>query len=177
MKIDTDSRTAPTVWHREDLDDCHSGALLIDGRLYGTACRQGGRQFYCVDFLTGKNIKVDKTMGKTCITVADSMIYALNFQGTMRLMAVTPDGFELVSSRSRSPSRAMTGLVHEFATGRGVRQTSRPRCPSKAIRSESSSSPLLPRSNCTITLPSCTTSDVAMPYMLFPLVRMASTFA
>ncbi len=36
IKPDMSSRIARTVWHREDLDDCHSGALLVDGKLYGT---------------------------------------------------------------------------------------------------------------------------------------------
>lgn len=117
IKPDLSTRSASTVWHREDLDDCHSGALLIDGRLYGTACRQGGRQFYCVDFLTGKNIKIDKTMGKTCITVADSMIYALNFQGTMRLMAVTPDGFDLVSRFELERKQVNSYLAHPVVCG------------------------------------------------------------
>ncbi len=117
IKLDLSTRSAETVWHREDLDDCHSGALLIDGRLYGTACRQGGRQFYCVDFLTGENIKVNKTMGKTCITFADGMIYALNFQGTMRLMAVTPDGFELVSRFELERKRVNSYLAHPVVCG------------------------------------------------------------
>ncbi|MHC4312739.1 MAG: PQQ-binding-like beta-propeller repeat protein, partial [Planctomycetota bacterium] len=117
IKLDLPARSASTVWHREDLDDCHSGALLIDGRLYGTACRQGGRQFYCVDFLTGKNIKIDKTMGKTCITVADGMIYALNFQGTMRLMAVTPNGFDLVSRFELERKPVNSYLAHPVVCG------------------------------------------------------------
>ena len=117
IKPDLSSRSAETVWHRKDLDDCHSGALLIDGRLYGTACRQGGRQFYCVDFLTGKNIKVDKTMGKTCITVAESMIYALNYQGTMSLLAATPDGFELVSRFELKRKPVNSYLAHPVVCG------------------------------------------------------------
>ena len=117
MKIDTASRTAPTVWHREDLDDCHSGALLIENRLYGTACRLGGKQFYCVDFLTGKDIKVDKTMGKTGITYADGMIYALNHQGTMSLLAVTGDGFETVSSFKLNKKPANSYLAHPVVCG------------------------------------------------------------
>ncbi len=117
VKPDMASRTAPTVWHREDLDDCHSGALLVDGRLYGAACRQGGRQFYCVDFLTGKDIKVDKTMGKTGITFADGMIYALNFQGTMRLLAVTPDGFEQVSRFELERKPVNSYLAHPVVCG------------------------------------------------------------
>ena len=53
MKIEPDSRTASTVWHREDLDNCHGGAILVDGKLFGCGCRLGGKSFYCVDFLTG----------------------------------------------------------------------------------------------------------------------------
>jgi len=97
LKPDIETGTATTVWYREDIDDCHSGALLVDGRLYGSACRMGGKQFYCIDFLTGRDIKVDKTLGKVGITYADGMIYALNFQGSMHLIAANSDGFDLIS--------------------------------------------------------------------------------
>ena len=97
IKPDVASGNAETVWYREDLDDCHSGAVLVDGKLFGSACRLGGKQFYCVDFMTGKTIKSDNTLGKVGITYADGMIYALNFQGTMHLIKVTGDGFERVS--------------------------------------------------------------------------------
>lgn len=117
IKPDLSSRSAETVWHREDLDDCHSGALLVDGRLYGSACRQGGRQFYCVDLLTGENIKLDKTMGKVGITFADGMIYALNFQGTMSLLAVTPDGFDLVSRFELKRKPVNSYLAHPVVCG------------------------------------------------------------
>ena len=97
IRLDMSSRTASTVWHREDLDDCHSGAVLIDGRLYGSACRVAGKSFYCVDFLTGRTIKLDKTLGKVGLTCADGMIYALNHRGTMFLLAPTADGFDVAS--------------------------------------------------------------------------------
>jgi len=117
IKPNVASHTAETVWHREDLDDCHSGALLLDNRLYGTACRQGGRQFYCVDFLTGKDIKVDKTMGKVGITYADGMIYAMNFQGTMYLLSVVPEGFEHVSRFELKRQPANSYLAHPVVCG------------------------------------------------------------
>ena len=108
IKPDLTSGTATTVWHREELDDCHSGALLIDGRLYGAACRVGGQYFYCVDFLTGKTVKLDKTLGKVGITCADGMIYALNHRGTMFLLSATPEGFDIVSQfeLQRKPTNA-----------------------------------------------------------------------
>jgi len=117
LKIDPSSRTASTVWHRTDLDDCHSGTILVDGRLYGSACRMGGKGFYCIDFLTGKTIKIDKTMGKVGITCADGMIYAVNHQGTMYLLAVTPDGFEIVSRFQLKKMPTNSYLAHPVVCG------------------------------------------------------------
>ena len=117
MKIDPASRTASTVWHREDLDDCHSGALLVDGKLYGTACRQGGAHFYCVDFLTGETVKLDETLGKVGITYADGMIYALNHRGTMFLLAVTSDGFDVVSRFELKRKPPNSYLAHPVVCG------------------------------------------------------------
>lgn len=117
MKIDTASRSAKTVWDREDLDNCHGGALLVDGKLYGCGCRQGGKHFYCVDFLTGKTHKLDKTLGKVGISCAEGMIYALNHQGMMYLLAITPTGFEVVSEFDLGKKPANTYLAHPVICG------------------------------------------------------------
>ncbi|MCP4256173.1 MAG: PQQ-binding-like beta-propeller repeat protein [Planctomycetes bacterium] len=117
MKINLAAGTASTVWHRWDLDDCHSGSVLIDGRLYGCSCRVGGRIFYCVDFLTGKTIKLDKTLGKVGITCAEGMIYALNHQGSMHLLAATPDGFDMVSRFELKRKPANSYLAHPVVCG------------------------------------------------------------
>ncbi len=117
LKIDAASRSASVVWQREDLDDCHSGALLLEGRLYGCACRMGGRNFYCIDYLTGRTIKQDDTMSKVGITCADGMIYALNHQGTMSLLALTPDGFETASRFELPKKPANSYLAHPVVCG------------------------------------------------------------
>ena len=97
LKIDPEAKTAAPVWFRKELDNCHGGAMLIDGRLYGSACRLGGKNFYCVDFLTGQPIKTDATLGKVGITLADGMMYCLNHRGTVSLLALGPEGFGIVS--------------------------------------------------------------------------------
>ncbi|MEK7752632.1 MAG: PQQ-binding-like beta-propeller repeat protein [Acidobacteriota bacterium] len=117
LKIDPASRTASPVWHRPDLDDCHSGALLVEGRLYGCACRMGGRNFYCIDFKTGETIKLDETMGKVGITCADGMIYALNHQGTISLLAITPRGFETAGRFELEKKPANSYLAHPVVCG------------------------------------------------------------
>ena len=119
MKIDPDTKSASRVWYREDLDNCHNGAVLIGEKLFGCSCRQGGRQFYCVDFMTGETIKVDKTLGKVGITVADGMLYCLNFRGTMSLLDITQDGFEVVSQFEMKRRPPNTYLAHPQSSAAG----------------------------------------------------------
>jgi outer membrane protein assembly factor BamB len=117
FRIDPDNRNATVVWHRQDLDNCHSGTLLIGEKLFGCACRQGGRHFYCVDYLTGQTIKLDRSLGKVGITYADGMIYCLNHQGTMSLLAVTADGFEIISQFHLERKPANSYLAHPVVCG------------------------------------------------------------
>ncbi len=117
FEIDDATRGATPVWHRVDLDNCHGGALLIDGRLYGSACRQGGKQFYCVDFASGATIKLDDTLGKVGITLADGMLYCLNHQGTMSLLAINPDGFDIASQFLIEKRPANYFLAHPVVCG------------------------------------------------------------
>lgn len=117
LKIDQPSRSAATVWYREDLDNCHSGTLLIDGRIFGTACRMGGKHFYSVDFSTGETVKLDESLGKVGLTYAEGMIYCLNHQGEVSLLKVTPDGFETVSQFSLPRKAPNHYLAHPVVCG------------------------------------------------------------
>ncbi len=117
MKIDADHHTAATVWYRKDLDNCHGGAILLDGKLFGCGCRLGGKNFYCVDFLTGKTRQLDATLGKAGITAADGMIYCLNHRGTMSLLAVTPEGFRIVSQFDLGKRPENSYLAHPVVCG------------------------------------------------------------
>jgi outer membrane protein assembly factor BamB len=117
FKIDMEGRTAKPVWHRQDLDNCHGGAILVDGKLFGCGCRQGGKNFYCVDYMTGETKKLDKTLGKVGITCADGMIYCLNHNGKVSLLAITPDGFEIASQFSLKKRPDNTYLAHPVVCG------------------------------------------------------------
>ena len=117
MKIDMESRSAKTVWYRKDLDNCHGGTILLNGMLYGCGCRQGGKNFYCVDFLTGKTIKLDPTLGKVGISYADGMLYCINHRGMMYLLAVTPDGFDVVSQFDLGKRPSNSYLAHPVICG------------------------------------------------------------
>ena len=112
IRIAPDGRSAKPAWREEGLDDCHSGTLLIDGRLYGAACRSGGKQFYCVDFLSGRMVQSDRTLGKVGLTYADGRIYCLGHRGTVSLVEPLQNGFRIVSQFRFPRAPPNTCLAH-----------------------------------------------------------------
>jgi outer membrane protein assembly factor BamB len=80
-----------TVWKSELMDNHHGGAILHNGYLYGSGTNSRG--WFCLDFLTGK--QVWNTNGKGSLTFADGMLYLLDERGTMKLVRATPDKYEL----------------------------------------------------------------------------------
>lgn len=102
IRIDPQSTNATEVWADRDLDNCHGGIMLLDGYLYGSACRSGGKDFFCAEFLTGKTTQTDRSLGKLSLTYADGKLYGLDHRGRMLLMSVAPGSFT-VESEFRMP--------------------------------------------------------------------------
>ena len=79
-----------TVWQSDLMDNHHGGVILHNGYLYGSGSNSRG--WFCLDFLTGKQIW--KTDGKGSVTYADGMLYMLDERGTMKLVRATPEKYE-----------------------------------------------------------------------------------
>ncbi len=90
LKPDTKGMTPEIVWHSDLMDNHHGGVILHDGYLYGSG--SNARGWFCLDFLTGK--QVWKSDGKGSVTFADGMLYMLDERGTMRLVKASPAKFE-----------------------------------------------------------------------------------
>ncbi len=117
LKINPDQRGVTELWSKTDLDNCHGGMILIDGRMYGSACRIGGKGFFCADFLTGKRKQTDLTLGKISLTCADGMLYGLSHRGKMYLMKITPEGFNVVSQFDVPRENRARYLTHPVVCG------------------------------------------------------------
>lgn len=117
MKIDPQLKTATQVWYREDLDNCHGGAVLLGDKLFGCGCRMGGKSFYCVDFLSGKTRKLDRTLGKVGISYADGMLYCINHRGAVYLIEVTDEDFRIASQFNLPKRPDNTYLAHPVICG------------------------------------------------------------
>jgi outer membrane protein assembly factor BamB len=78
------------VWETELMDNYHGGVLLYNGYLYGSGSDHKG--WYCLDFLTGKQMW--KINGSGSLTCADGMIYLYDEKGNMKLVKASPEKFE-----------------------------------------------------------------------------------
>ncbi len=82
--------TTEKVWETELLDNYHGGVILSNGYLYGSGSEP--RAWYCLDFLTGKQMW--KTNGSGSLTYADGMVYLYDEKGIMKLVKASPEKFE-----------------------------------------------------------------------------------
>jgi len=82
------------VWQTELMDNHHGGVILHNGYLYGSG--HNARGWYCLDFMTGKQMW--KSNGKGSLTYADGMLYCLDERGKMILANAIPEKYEAVST-------------------------------------------------------------------------------
>jgi outer membrane protein assembly factor BamB len=118
VKIDADNRSVKQLWWDKALDNCHGSVTLLDGCLYGSSCRSGGKGFFCADLLTGKVRYRERKMTKLSLTFAEGMIYGLTQAGEMLLIRPRPDRFD-VASRFETPSDSKAlSWAHPVVCGR-----------------------------------------------------------
>jgi outer membrane protein assembly factor BamB len=82
--------TTEKVWETSLMDNYHGGVILYNGNLYGSGSQ--ARDWYCLDFLTGKQMW--KTKGSGSLTYADGMVYLYDEKGNMKLVKASPEKFE-----------------------------------------------------------------------------------
>jgi outer membrane protein assembly factor BamB len=91
MKPSGNKLSVETVWHNDQvMDNYHGGVLLHNGYVYGSG--SGSRSWFCIDFLTGKQIW--KNPGNGSLTFADGMLYLYDEKGTVKLVKASADSFE-----------------------------------------------------------------------------------
>ncbi len=117
VKINSDSSGVEELWWDKDLDNCHGSVMLLDGCLYGSACRSGGKGFFCADFLTGEIRYREKKMEKLSLTCADGMIYGLTQRGEVLLIEPRPDRLEVVSRFQTPPDSRELAWAHPVVCG------------------------------------------------------------
>ena len=117
LKLNAEGSAVSQLWWDKELDNCHGGVILLDGRLYGSACRSGGKGFFCVNFMTGETLYRNKKMEKLSLTCADGMLYGLTQRGKIMLLEPAPDGPRVVSESTVAHRSADLAFAHPVICG------------------------------------------------------------
>lgn len=85
--------TTEKVWESELMDNYFGGVLLYNGYVYG--CGHESRGWFCLDFMTGKEMW--KTNGEGSLTYAEGMLYLYDVRGSIKLVKASPEKYERLS--------------------------------------------------------------------------------
>jgi outer membrane protein assembly factor BamB len=85
--------TTEKVWETMLMDNYFGGLLLHNGYVYG--CGSESRGWFCLDFMTGKQMW--KTTGEGSLTYADGMLYLYDVKGSIKLVKASSETFEKIS--------------------------------------------------------------------------------
>jgi hypothetical protein len=81
--------SAKEVYFTRQMRNHHGGVVLVNGTLYGFS----GPILHAIDFLTGKLLWNDRSVGKGAVTYADNRLYILSEDNVVGLAEVTPKGY------------------------------------------------------------------------------------
>lgn len=88
-----------TKWQKKWIDktlDCHHGGVInIGNDIFGS----NGREWVCLDIVTGKVKYTEKLVGKGCVIYVDGLFYCYGERdGTLALVKADNNGFKEISS-------------------------------------------------------------------------------
>ncbi len=115
LKVSDDGKTITEVWKDSRLDNQMGGAVLLNGRIYGSG--QNSRTWLCLDWKTGRELYAEKIAGNGNIVFADGMLYCYGDNGEVCLVKPTETGFSKVSS-FKVPYGANQHWAHLVVSGK-----------------------------------------------------------
>ncbi|HUS93233.1 MAG TPA: PQQ-binding-like beta-propeller repeat protein [Phycisphaerae bacterium] len=117
LRLAADGQAVTELWLNKDMDNCHGGVLLLDGRLYGHGCRLYKKGFVCVDFRTGKTLWTEPKLGKVSVSAADGMIYCISDRGKVSLVEPGADACRIAGEFNLPKGPKGLTLTHPVICG------------------------------------------------------------
>ena len=96
LKLSDDGSSITESWRDPNLDPRIGGAILLNGRLYGSGDKT--RKLYCIDWKTGKELFSTSSMAPGNIIYSDGLFYVYSEAGNVGILEATNDSFNLISS-------------------------------------------------------------------------------
>jgi hypothetical protein len=98
LRLSDGGRKVQTAWEIPELDNLIGALVKIGDYIYGSSSGyNAARNWYCVDWATGKIIYRDRQLAMGVSIAADGMLYCYTDKGDMALVKPTPEKFEVIS--------------------------------------------------------------------------------
>jgi outer membrane protein assembly factor BamB len=96
LRLINDGKTVKEVWKNSEMDCQMGGIVKVGNYVYATGHKN--KNWFCVDWNTGKTMYKDRSLAGSNVIYADGMLYLYSDRGKMHLVKPNPDQLELVSS-------------------------------------------------------------------------------
>lgn len=95
LKLSGDGSQATKKWLCKTLDSRIGGAVVIDGRIYGSGDKN--REWQCIDWDSGQVLYTSKDIGNGAVITAERLLYLYSQRGELALVKPGDSGFEIKS--------------------------------------------------------------------------------
>ena len=103
---------AQEIYFTRDMKNHHGGIVLVNGYLYGYS----DSILTCMEFVTGKVMWRNRSVGKGSLTYADGNLYLLSENNVVGLAAATPAGYQ-EKGRFEIPDQGWPSWAHPVVAG------------------------------------------------------------
>jgi outer membrane protein assembly factor BamB len=97
LRLKDGGKAVEEVWKNTEMDNQMGGAVKIGDYVYASG-HDASRNWFCVDWKTGKTKYQQSGLSQCNVISADGMLYVYSDKGTMNLIKPNPEKYELVSS-------------------------------------------------------------------------------
>jgi outer membrane protein assembly factor BamB len=109
--VNGEVRAEPIYFTRE-MQNHHGGLVLVNGHLYGFH----NSILTCLDFMSGRVLWRDRSVGKGTLTYADGNLYILSEDNVVGLAAASPTGYQ-EKGRFSIPDQGLPSWAHPVVSG------------------------------------------------------------
>lgn len=96
LQISDGGNKIEKLWFNESLDSKMGGAVLLDGKLYGSG--DNNRAWYCIDWETGEDLYSSSMIKVGNIIYADGLLYVYGTDGIVGIVDPKTENWNLISS-------------------------------------------------------------------------------
>jgi outer membrane protein assembly factor BamB len=95
LQLNADGSKATKIWEAADMDSRMGGAVVIDGKIYGSG--DNNRDWQCIDWATGKVEYKTREIGNGVIIAADGKLIFYSQRGELVLAKPGASSFQILS--------------------------------------------------------------------------------